>query len=148
MDARPPSRHPRGHHGGQRVRGGKAVPCHGFRGHRLVHTEYIAFDGVQHSAVMRRTMGCSSFGLVQHQCGCWGAESGKRRTQALQLLASATGWRGQLKFMCLLMKRLCGRIGAGTWSPGEAATTRSRRQSQLHQWSGTGGERMATNHHG
>ena len=51
VDGRPASRYPRGHHGRQRSRGGKALSCHGVRGHRMVNTEHVAVDGDQFSAL-------------------------------------------------------------------------------------------------
>ena len=51
VDGRPASRYPRGHHGRQRSRGGKALSCHGVRGHRMVNTEHVADDGDQFSSL-------------------------------------------------------------------------------------------------
>ena len=51
VDGRPASRHPRGHHGRQRSRGGKALSCHGVRGRRMVNTEHVAVDGDQFSTL-------------------------------------------------------------------------------------------------
>ena len=92
VDGRSANRHPRGHHGRQRSRRGKVLPCHGLRGHRRVNTEHVAVDG-DHSTLKPREseathpewgMGLFRVGTIHHQCGFLGCRVGEGQKPGLR----------------------------------------------------------------
>ena len=71
VDGRSPSRHSGRDHGRQCTRGGKVVPGHGMRSHRLVNSNSDAFDGVQQSPVI------DLWRVIHLQCGFQGCRVGE-----------------------------------------------------------------------